>query len=158
MPIPTLVRDVMSTDLVTITPDESLAEALVRMRKNDVRRLLVIDESGLVGIVTDRDLRLAADSPFLDETPTEAFQKLSTHRVDDIMTTSLTTIEPDAPIVEAAKLMRVARVGGLPVVDDNDRLVGIVTRTDLVDHLIRLLEPIDERQDTKAPGEGPDGT
>ncbi len=144
MSLPQLVRDIMSTDLVTITPEESLAEALLRMRRHDVRRLLVTDESGLVGIVTDRDVRLAADSPFLDETPAEAFQKLAEHRVADIMTTSLTTIEPQAPIVDAAKLVQVARVGGLPVVDDNDNLVGIVTRTDLIDHLIRLLEPAPE--------------
>lgn len=133
----------MSTDLVTVSPDDTLAEALLRMRRNNMRRLLVTDETGLVGIVTDRDLRLAADSPFLDETPAEAFRKLEHHRVEEIMTTSLTIIEPEAPIVEAAKLMRVAHVGGLPVVDENDQLVGIITRTDLVDHLIRLLEPVE---------------
>lgn len=143
MPSQQFVRDIMSTDLVAIAPDDTLAEALLQMRRHNVRRLLVTDETGLVGIVTDRDLRLAADSPFLDETPAEAFKKLEQHRVEEIMTTSLTTIEPDAPIVEAAKLMRVAHVGGLPVVDENDRLVGIVTRTDLVDHLIRLLEPVE---------------
>ncbi|HBY93429.1 MAG: CBS domain-containing protein [Ardenticatenaceae bacterium] len=146
MTTPQLVRDIMSTDLVTVTPDESLAEALLRMRRHDVRRLPVVDETGLVGIITDRDLRLAADSPFLDETPSEAFHQLEQHRVEDIMTTSVTTIEPEAPIVEAAKLIRVAHVGGLPVVDENDRLVGIVTRTDLVDHLIRLLEPVENAE------------
>jgi acetoin utilization protein AcuB len=142
MTIPKTIREIMSTELKTIGPNEDLATALVRMRQAEVRRLPVLDAEGqLRGILTDRDLRLAADSPFLDESPADAFEQLRHHTVAEIMTTSITTIEPEAKIVEAAKLMRVAHIGGLPVVENDETLVGIVTRSDLLDHLIRLLEP-----------------
>lgn len=148
MGTPQTISEIMSTDLATVQPGEDLATALVTMRRADVRRLPVVDDgANLVGIITDRDLRLAADSPFLDESPAEAFAKLQRHRVEDIMITNVTTIEPEAPIVEAAKLMRVGHIGGLPVVDSEERLVGIVTRSDLLDHLIRLLEPSMTQED-----------
>lgn len=137
-----IVRDIMSTDPITVYTDTTLDEALSVMLGNNIRRLPVVDEENkLVGIISDRDLRLAADSPFLQETPDEVVNNLSHHTVSEIMRTALHTVEDDEPIVEAAKLMRVARVGGLPVVDEREHLVGIVTRTDLVDHLIRILEP-----------------
>ena len=136
------VQDIMSVDPITVYTDTALDEALSVMLSNNIRRLPVVDEENrLVGIVSDRDLRLAADSPFLQETPDEVVNNLSHHTVSEIMRTALHTVEEDEPIVEAAKLMRVARVGGLPVVDERERLVGIITRTDLVDHLIRILEP-----------------
>lgn len=145
----TVVGDIMSTDPITVYADTTLDDALSVMLSNNIRRLPVIDDEGrLVGIISDRDLRLAADSPFLQETPDEVVNNLAHHTVSEIMRTALHTIEADEPIVEAAKLMRVARVGGLPVVDEHERLVGIVTRTDLVDHLIRILEPAADAEGT----------
>lgn len=150
---PQLVRDIMQTDLVTATPDESLAEAGRRLVESGQRRLPVVTEDGeICGIISDRDLRLAADSPLLEETPAEILQNLQGHTVREIMTASVHTIEGDAPIIEAAQLMRVARVGGLPVVEydesgNHEHLVGLITTGHLLDHLIRLLEqaePADE--------------
>lgn len=143
-----IVQDIMSTDPITVYVDTTLDEALSVMLSNNIRRLPVVDEENrLVGIISDRDLRLAADSPFLQETPDDVINNLSQHSVSEIMRTALHTVEEDEPIVEAAKLMRVARVGGLPVVDERERLVGIITRTDLVDHLIRILEPAADAED-----------
>ncbi len=140
----TPVSELMTRDVITVRPDTPLDEALGLMLNNHVRRLPVVDEAGrLVGIVSDRDVRLAADSPFLQETPEEAVEHLAQHTVGEIMHTAVHTIEAEAPVVEAAKLMRVARVGGLPVVNDAGNLVGIITRSDLIDHLIRLLEPVE---------------
>src|SRR5918997_724191 len=105
---PQLVRDIMQTDLVTATPDESLAEAGRRLVESGQRRLPVVTEDGeICGIISDRDLRLAADSPLLEETPAEILQNLQGHTVREIMTASVHTIEGDAPIIEAAQLMRV---------------------------------------------------
>jgi len=130
-----LVRDLMTPNPITVRPDTPLDEALSLMLNNNVRRLPVVE--------SDRDLRLAADSPFLQETPDEVLEHLSHHTVGEIMHTALHTIEETAPVVEAAKLMRVARVGGLPVVNRDGNLVGIITRSDLIDHLIRILEPVE---------------
>nr|WP_290665162.1 CBS domain-containing protein [Ardenticatena sp.] len=141
--VPQTVRDIMTPDPITVTPDTSLATALQLMIEHGIRRLPVLTKRGeLVGIVSDRDLRLAADSPLLQVMPEDVRRHFEEHRVSEIMRTVLITIEADAPIVEAAKLMRVARVGGLPVVDEDGALVGILTRSDLIDHLIRLLEPV----------------
>lgn len=140
-----LVRDLMTPNPITVRPDTPLDEALSLMLSNNVRRLPVVDEDGrLVGIISDRDLRLAADSPFLQETPDEVLEHLAQHTVKEIMHTAVHTIEDTAPVVEAAKLMRVARVGGLPVLNEQNNLVGIITRSDLIDYLIRLLEPVAE--------------
>lgn len=139
------VREIMTPDPITARADTPLDEALDLMLSNDVRRLPVVDgEERLIGFISDRDLRLATNSPFLQETPDEVIENLAQHTVDEIMRTALHTVEADEPIVEAAKLIRVARVGGLPVLNEDELLVGIITRTDLIDHLIRILEPAEE--------------
>lgn len=70
-------------------------------------------------------------------------QKLHAHKVESIMTKQVMTVELDTPIVEAAKLLRVSGYGCVPVVQDK-KLVGMCTRTDMLDQLIRTLEPIKE--------------
>jgi acetoin utilization protein AcuB len=150
---PQLVRDIMQTELITATVNESLADVGRRLLDSGQRRVPVINDAReILGILSERDLRLAADSPLLDESPDEILQNLENHHVQEIMTTAVHTIEGDAPIVEAAQLMRVARVSGLPVVEydesgNHERLVGLITADHLLDHLIRLLEqqaPADE--------------
>jgi acetoin utilization protein AcuB len=157
----------MQSKLYTIADDAPLSEALKTMVTNSIHRLPVTNTAGkniialecsnpsgdLVGIVTDRDLRLAADSPFLFE-PAEkgidsivsltsvVWDHLAKHKVSDCMHKSLVTIEENTPIVDAAKLMRVSNVGGLPVLTEQGKLVGVVTRTDLLDQLIRIYEPL----------------
>lgn len=146
MPDVRVVRDIMQVNPITIGPDESLGVAGRRMLDSGQRRLPVVDDAGnIVGILSDRDLRLAADSPLLEETPEEILENLKSHSAREIMTTAVHTIEADAPIVEAAQLMRVAGVGGLPVVEydesgNHEQLVGLVTRSQLLDFLIVLLE------------------
>jgi len=142
-PLGKLVADIMSTNLITITKDSTLDTAVKAMVTNSVSRLPVVDSDGRVsGIVTDRDLRLAADSPFLDESLQLRVKHLRDHKVSEIMKPGVVTVDDTAPIVEAAKLIRVSRISGLPVVNNAGILVGICSRADLVDHLIRILEPI----------------
>ncbi len=148
-----LVRDVMLNDPPTVAPHESLGVAGRTMMDTGQRRLPVVDASGeVVGLLSDRDLRLAADSPLEEEAPAEIMDTLRRHTVQEIMTTAVHTIEADAPIVEAAQLMRVANVGSLPVVEydetgNHERLVGLITRSMLVDYLIVLLEAEQRRLD-----------
>lgn len=140
------VRDIMLAEPPTVGPEDSLGVAGRLMLESAQRRLPVVDEQGnVIGIVTDRDLRLAADSPLLEETPQEILDTLRDHTVREIMTTAVHTIEAEAPIIEAAQLMRVAKVGGLPVVEydasgDHERLVGLISRSILLDFLILLLD------------------
>jgi acetoin utilization protein AcuB len=109
------------------------------MREGGCRRLPVVDRGRLVGIITDRDLRRAANSPFVVREQWYDNFILDHIEVGSCMTPDPLTIEPTATIAEAARMMRNHKVGGLPVVAAG-QLVGIITETDLLDALIELLE------------------
>lgn len=133
------VEQVMTRDPVTVAPNDTVRLAIERMRERGCRRLPVVDNTKLVGIVTDRDLRRATNSPLvLRERWYDDFL-LDHVTVRACMTANPFTVTPRTPMVDAAKLMRDRKIGGLPVVD-GDKLVGIVTETDLLNYLIRLLE------------------
>ncbi len=120
-----IVARIMTKNPVTITPQESLAEAKHRMAKGVFRRLPVVEGGQLVAILTDRDLR--KHEGYLDHT-----------KVNAAMNTNPVAIEPSAPVERAAATMIKRCIGGLPVVD-NSKLVGIVTRTDLVRAFVDML-------------------
>lgn len=140
------VHEVMLHEPLTVTPDTLLGEAGQQLLSSKQKVLPVIDAKGTVcGVLSDRDIRLAADSPLEQETPQEIYGRLQNHRVREVMTTVIHTIEADAPLVEAAQLMRVADVNGLPVVEYDDtgneeKLVGLITNAHLLDALISILE------------------
>lgn len=140
------VRDVMSTDLVTVAPTEVARRAYELMRDRRIRHLPVLSSDGrLVGVLSDRDLRPILLSP-----------GLTGATVGELMSESLTTISPDALVEDAASLLVVKKIGCLPVVDGT-RLVGIVTETDLLAVLVELLGLLTQstRVDVAVPG-GPD--
>lgn len=121
------VRDIMVTDLVTVSPAETARNAYKLMRDRRFRHLPVVSDGRLVGILSDRDLRPVLLSPGLARV-----------RVSELMSEDLTTITPEVAIEDAASLLVVKRIGCLPVVAD-ERLVGIVTETDLLAVLVELL-------------------
>ena len=132
------VNDIMSPNPVTVTPRNAIRTAINLMREGGYRRLPVVDRGRLVGIITDRDLRRAANSPFVVREQWYDNFILDHIEVGSCMTPNPLTIEPTASIVEAARLMRNHKIGGLPVVADG-QLVGIITETDLLDFLIEQL-------------------
>ena len=134
-----IVQDVMTRDPATVAPGDSIRMAIERMRERNCRRLPVMEQDRLVGIVSDRDLRRATNSPLvLRERWYDEFM-LDRIPVRACMTETPTTVTPQTPIAEAAKIMRDRKIGGVPVLEET-RLVGIVTETDLLDFLIRTLE------------------
>jgi len=138
----TIIKDIMTFPVITTTADTTLDIVIRKMIMDNIMRLPVTDnQQNVIGIISDRDLRLAAGSP-IHQTSEEIIKNLQKSKVEDIMTRSVITADETAPIVDAAKLLRVAKVGGLPVLNLDGKLVGIITRTDLLDHLIRILEPI----------------
>jgi acetoin utilization protein AcuB len=145
------VIDVMTPDPVTVVPEDSLRLARDRMAEGNFRRLPVVQSGRLVGIVTDRDLRRATNSPFVLRERWYDDLILDQVKVWGAMTANPVTVEANAPLVVAAQLMRDHKIGGLPVVAGEhlrsvqqvqgaDRLVGIITETDLLDYLIKLLK------------------
>jgi acetoin utilization protein AcuB len=134
-----LVRERMTPNPVTITPDASVPEALRLMREKKVRRLPVIDAHGrLVGIVSDKDLLHASPSPATSLAIWEIPELLSRLKIEKVMTQAVITVGEETPLEEAARLMADRRIGGLPVMA-GERLVGIITETDLFKILLELL-------------------
>ncbi len=134
-----LVRERMSRNPYTITPDTSIQDALRRMHEVHVRRLPVLDKSGkLVGIVAERDLLYASPSPATALSIYEIHYLLAKLTVAEVMKTDVVTITEDTPVEDAARIMTDRKIGGLPVVRDG-LLVGIITETDLFKLFSELL-------------------
>jgi len=126
------VRDRMSSPAVTIAPDTPFQDALQQMRDHGFRRLPVVDPKGrLVGIVSERDLLHAAPSSATSLSIWEVHYLLWKIEVRELMTREVITTTPDTPIEDAARLMATNKIGGLPVVDGDGRVTGVITETDI---------------------------
>jgi acetoin utilization protein AcuB len=135
-----LVRDIMTREVVTVTPDTTLAEARRLLDHHRIRHLPVIVAGRLGGMVSDRDLR-SASGRHTDESP-----------VGPIMTPYPVTVTPATRVEEAARLMLERRIGGLPVIEGTS-LAGIVTGDDLLRALAGLIESVTlERISVDFPG------
>ena len=132
------VKDLMTTNVVTIRAADSLREAIKKMSTGRFRRIPVIREGSLAGIVTDRDIRQALNSPMVFRERSADDYLLDTVTVGSSMTGNPLTIGPEDDILKAAELMEHHKIGGLPVVDGG-ALVGIITISDLMNYLIRHL-------------------
>ncbi len=134
-----LVGNWMTPNPVHVTPETSMMRASKTMKDKNVRGLSVVDEKGtLVGIVTDRDIKEASPSKATTLDVHELYYLLSEIKVKDIMSTRLVTITPDESVEKAAVLMMDHKIGGLPVVDDGGKLIGVITQTDVFNVLISI--------------------
>lgn len=135
------VRDRMSEKTRTVGMDSSVTEAFSIMKENSIRRLPVVDKDNVVGIVTLTDLNQASPSSATTLSIHELNYLLAKTKIKDILPKKqkLITIGPNNYIETAAKLMRENKVSGLPVLDENEKLVGIVTETDIFDAFIDIL-------------------
>jgi len=131
-----LVRERMSSNPVTITPDVPITEALRLMRDRQVRRLPVLDQEGnLIGIVSEKDLLYASPSPATSLSIYEMHYLLSQLRIQELMTKHVITVTPDTLLEEAARIMVDHKIGGLPVMEGR-KLLGIITQTDIFEVLL----------------------
>jgi acetoin utilization protein AcuB len=138
MNVPRLA-DIMTRDPVCVQSYDTLRMAIDRMRDHHCRRLPVVDNGRLVGIISDRDARLALNSPFIMRERNQDQELLDRVVVAECMTADPVTLPSDASVLEAARLMHDRKFGGIPVVD-NLKLVGIVTETDLMACFIKICE------------------
>ena len=125
------VRDWMTRQPATVTPDCTIAAALVRMRRAEVRHLLVVDAGRLVGIVSHRDWRR------LD--PPAGRGGRRSRPIASIMTEDPVTVAPEAPVTAAARALLERKIGCLPVRDGDD-ILGIFTTSDALEALLSALE------------------
>jgi CBS domain-containing protein len=126
-----LVGDWMTREVITISPDTSLAEAHKLMQEKGIRRLPVVDHDRIVGIVTLGDVRGAEPSQASSLSIWEMHDLLAKLKVTEVMTRHPMTIGQDANIGEAARIMLDHKFSGLPVVNESAHLVGIITESDI---------------------------
>jgi len=133
-----LVGERMSHPVTTIPPEMPIVDALELMKSQRIRRTPVIKDGKLVGIVSDKDLLNASPSPATSLSVWEINYLLSKITVREVMTKNVLTVTEDTPIEEAARIMADNKIGGLPVMRD-DQLAGIITETDLFKVFLELM-------------------
>ena len=126
-----IVGDLMTPSPITTGPETPVVEARQVMIQKRIRHLLVAEGPKLLGIITDRDIRLNLPSPATSLSVWEVNYLLARLKVESVMTTSVVIVSPRQDVKEAALLMLDHKIGALPVVDGG-RLVGIITETDLL--------------------------
>ena len=136
-----LVKDIMRTNVFTISPDAGLDRALVIMSSKHIRHLPVIEGDEMVGLISDRDLRLSmVEQAGPAKAPKGMFLPALT-KVRAIMKKEVLTAAPDDKLLAATRLMSEKKIGCLPVLlPGTKKLAGIVTETDLLAELVKLLE------------------
>jgi len=132
------VIDVMTTDPLTLGPNDTIGQAEEILTENDIRQLPIIEGRELVGIITDRDIRSFL-SGRLFTSPEERERALTT-KVSFVMSTQPITLAPQDDLRDAVETLIEQKVGGIPVVDEEEGLVGIVTYVDALRCFLGRLE------------------
>lgn len=125
-----LVKDWMTPDPITITPKTTVEQAHALIQKHRIRRLPVVDNGKLVGVVSWGDIREARPSDISSISIIEIYHALSNMPVTKIMSTDVVTIGPDESLGKAAKIMHDRRFACLPVMQGK-KLIGIITAADI---------------------------
>jgi acetoin utilization protein AcuB len=133
-----LVKRWMHTDVVTVGEETPMPQASIKMKKYHIRSLLVVKKDKLTGIITDRDLRNVSPSPATSLNVHELNYLLSRVKVKEIMSRDIVLVRSEETVEFAAMLMLDNKISSLPVVDDSDDLIGIITQTDIFRALVTV--------------------
>lgn len=134
-----LVRDVMTSSVTTIPRDAPLLVAAITMRRDSIRHIPVVEVDKLVGVITERDILRCSPSLLSNIGQDEYNAIFENTLVERVMNRTPKTIPPDLPIRDAIALMIEHKVGCLPVVE-GESIVGILTRSDLIHLLARMID------------------
>lgn len=133
-----LIQDIMSTELITVSPSDRLVHARRVMMDAQVGRLLVMEDEDLAGVITSKDISRAMIS-FRKVVPDKhKSARIRNLLVDDIMSQKINTVPTTVSVSEVAQMMLDQRISGFPVVDDDNKTVGLVTKTDLLDLIVEM--------------------
>lgn len=127
-------KDLMSSAPEVVAPDAHLHDVLIKMNRAGYRHLPVVEDDQLVGIITDRDIRLAVSSPFVEEGADLTRETvLDEIRVDQCMTPDPQCVSSSTPAREVADILSLTKFGAMPVVDEG-KLVGMISYIDFLKH------------------------
>jgi len=135
-----LIKEFMTSNPITVGEEVTVIEAAELMKRNKVRRFPVLRNNELIGIVSDRDIRSAGPSQVIsfDEYERELFPDLYDllAKIKDIMSRHVVTISPEKTILTAAILMLKHHISGIPVVDTQGKLLGLITEEEIFKALV----------------------
>jgi len=126
------VKDVMTTEVKSVSSNERLVHARRIMIDSGIGRVLVIDDDELVGVITSKDVIRCLISFRKNVAEKHQQAQIKKILIDDIMSYNVKTVSEDTNIAEVADILIDTGFNGLPVIDDNDNVIGIITQTDLV--------------------------
>jgi len=130
------VADWMTEAVLAVETFDSIAIARQVMAKHRVNQLPVLDKNNLAGIVTDRDIRDAYPTSMMINRGEEIDRFAEKVTVEEVMTRDVFIVRPETALATAVGLLRRHRIGSLPVIK-NQKLVGIITRSDILDYVLR---------------------
>jgi acetoin utilization protein AcuB len=131
------VSDWMTRKVITITPYDSISDAVRLMKERKIKHIPVVKDEKLKGIISDRDIREFSPSKATSLDMYELHYLLATTKVKELMKTRVFTISPDAPVEEAAMLMYDNNIGSLPAIENN-KVVGIISDRDIFRVLVDI--------------------
>jgi acetoin utilization protein AcuB len=133
-----LVREWMSTEVITVDADETMQRAIGLLKEHSIRMLPVMKNKKLVGIVTDRDLKRASASDATSLEIHELLYLIGKIKVKDIMILKPITVPWDFTVEEAAEVLLKNKISGVPVTGPEGDIVGVITKSDIFKVLISL--------------------
>lgn len=136
------VNDLMTVNPLTIPPDTPLRQVIYLMQREGIRQLPVVDNGELVGIITDRDVRLAVDSPVVSDDMPHRKDTIEKFTAETCMTPNPMTVTPEMSAYTVAEMLATYKFGSFPVVDQGV-LIGIITVTDYLTFFAGLEEQME---------------
>jgi acetoin utilization protein AcuB len=133
-----LVRNWMSKNVITVSEDDSMQDAMKLMKQHAIRMLPVLKDGNLVGVLTDRDLKRASASDATTLDVHEMLYLISKIKVKSIMSKNPIRVSPDLTVEETAEVLLANKISGAPVVDTAGKVVGTITQSDIFRVLISL--------------------
>ncbi|MEZ4864027.1 MAG: CBS domain-containing protein [Caldilineaceae bacterium] len=138
------VREIMSSPVICVDTLTSIPEAQLLMQERNIRRLPVIDDGKLVGILTQGDVRGALPSEVTTLNRAEQAYLMKQVKVDRVMHTAVVTVTGDTTLAQAARLMVQYKIGGLPVLGKDGAVVGMVTESDVFTLVVKVFAMLDQ--------------
>jgi acetoin utilization protein AcuB len=134
-----IINEWMTKDVITVDPEASMMRAAKLMKEKGIRRLPVVDDKGkLLGLLSDRDVKEASPSKATTLDVHELYYLLSEIKVKNIMTPNPVTIRDTDTVLKCAAIMHDKKISGLPVLNDKDELVGIMTQSEVYSVLLSI--------------------
>ncbi len=135
-----LVKELMTPNPITITHGQPVGKALELMRRYEIRRLPVIKDGKLAGVISDRDVRQMAGRPTVKLPKSDQDDAYLQLPVEEAMTLNAITVRDNQPVHVAIGLMLKHTISGLPVLDQDGVLVGVISQPDILKWCLRVLE------------------